>query len=112
MAYYDLRGAKVLPVIKEFCEDKDVGLRVTALALLFTENDDKVAFEKLSRILTRKRCKINHRYGAMHIFDHYCDVRPQSRIFKLYEEILPDVPKSLGLAKDIRSTLKKWKQSK
>jgi hypothetical protein len=112
MAYYDIKGAKSLPVIKEFCEIKDVALRLTALGLLFIKTGDMDAFKKLSKILTRKRCKPIHRSASTNFFDFYCNAKQLSEVVKLYEEILPDIPKTHWSAKDIQRMLKKWKQSK
>ena len=110
VAYYDLLGAKALPVIRDNCGAKDVRLRLIALALNYIETGDKNAFNNLSRILKRKRCHLNHRSAILFILDYYCDVQPHSEIVKLYENILLDIPKSHGVARDIKSMLKKWKQ--
>jgi len=112
VACYDILGAKASPIIEKNCSAKDVRQRLTALALKYIETGDTDAFKKLSRILKRKRCNLNHRSALLSIFDYYCDVQTYSEIVKLYEDILPDIPKSHGVAKDIRSILKKWKQSK
>ena len=112
MAYYDLKKSKALPFIKEFCEAKDVGIRVTALALFFIETGDKIAFKKLSRILIRKRCHPKHRCSAIHIFDFYLDIRHHSEIRALFENILLNIPKPQGLDKYIQKILKDWKQLK
>ena len=111
MAYYDLLGARALPAISESAAAKAVRDRVTALALQYVETGDEEAFEKLSRILKRKGCDFRHRSCALNILDYYLDVPMDSRIIHLYEAILPDVPKSLGLARDIRRRLAGWKRA-
>ena len=112
VACYDILGAKALPIIEKNCSAKDVRQRLTALALNYIETGDTDAFKKLSRILTRKRCNLNHRSAILFILDYYCDVQPHSEIVELYEDILLDIPKSHGVAKDIRSMLNNWKKPK
>ncbi len=112
MAYYDLHGAKALPVIDEFCTDKDVRLRAEALALRYIQTADADSRERLGGILRRKNCDYHHRYAVLHAFEYYCKPRPDDKVIELFAEILPDIPKNYGLAKDINRLIAKWKQAK
>ena len=109
-AYYDLLGAKALPVIEDFCGAKDVGLRVDALALDYIETRDRDVFDRLRKILVRKRCSYFYRYASLHMLEAYLDIRRHPEIIALFEEILPLIPRSYGLAKDLRKKLKEWKK--
>jgi hypothetical protein len=108
-AYYDLLGSEALRVIDAFCGAKDVRVRVTALALRYVETGDHGAFDRLRRILTRKGCDFRHRSTVMWIFEDYCADGPNSDVIRLHEEVLKDLPKSLGVAKDMGRMLKKWR---
>jgi len=112
MAYYELTGAKALPVIEEICNSKNIANRVTALALHYIEKNNDDSFKKLSKILKRKRCNMNHLYSTLYIFDYYLDVQQHREIIKFFEDALKNIPKSLCIAKDINSMLKKWKKNK
>jgi len=106
MAYYDLLGARALPVIKEFAGVKDTRLRVTALVLLYVQTQDKETLARLGRLLTRKRCRYDNRYVALNEFDYYLDLKKHPEVVSLLERILQSTPRSYGLAKDIRRVLR------
>ncbi len=106
MAYYDLFGARALPVIKDFAGVKDTRLRVTALVLLYVQTQDKDALARLSRLLTRKRCRYDNQYVALNEFDYYLDLKKHPDVVSLLERILQSTPRSYGLAKDIRRVLR------
>ena len=110
MAYYELIGTKALPAIEECCSSGNVEHRVTALALHYIEKRDDDSFKKLSKILKRKGCNINHLYSTLYIFDYYFDVQQHREIIKFFEDALKDIPKSLCIAKDINIMLNKWKK--
>lgn len=111
-AYYDLHGAKGLPVIDELCTDSDVRLRAHALALRHIQTTDADSLEKLGRILHRKNCDYHHRYAALHTFDYYCKPRPDEKVIELFADILSDISENYGLAKDIKRLIARWTQSK
>lgn len=111
-AYYDLHGARAVPVIDEFCTDKDVHLRAEALALRYIQTTDVNSLERLGRILRRKNCDYHHCYAVLHAFEYYCEPGPDDKVIELFTDILPDIPKDYGLAKDIKRLIAKWKQSK
>lgn len=108
MAYYELMGAKALPVIEEWCSSNHVSDRVTALALHYIEKRDKDSFNKLNRIIKDKRCNPIHICEVIQTFDYYCDGHPQREIVTLIKNILHDIPKSHWVAKDVRRMLRKW----
>lgn len=110
MAYYDLWGAKALPVINEFCTDGDVSLRTEALALRYVQTQDPDSLAKLGHILRRKRCDWHHRSGALYVFDYYCHPQPDDQVVELFGDILADVPKELGLAREMKALVAKWKR--
>ncbi len=112
MAYHDLVKKKALPTIERFENVADIGLRITALALHYVALGDEHTFKTLERILSRKRCSSTHRYVAINIFDHYCEVKSHEEIVRLFENILQDVPASDGLASEIRKKLDKWRGNK
>jgi hypothetical protein len=113
MAYYDLLGAKALPMIDVLCTSQDMRVRVTALALRYIDTHDSHALEALRRILTRKNCSYFHRSAVMRMFDYYFDSHPPTSVVALYEDVLPDVPKSSGLAKDMKKLLGgNWRRGK
>jgi hypothetical protein len=112
MAYYDILGKKALPVIEEFCITKEINPRVTALTLHYIETSDNDTFKKLSRILKRKRCRSMHRATTLNNFEHYLDVRAHSEIVNLYKNILLEIPKSHGLASEIKRICLKSGNSK
>ena len=107
MAYYDLLKEKALPTIEQFLKKADVELRVTALALHYVELGDGQIFETLRRILSRRPCRSAHRYAAINIFDHYCEVKSHKEIIELFENILQVLPANDGLASEIRKKLEK-----
>jgi hypothetical protein len=109
MAYYDLLGVKALPLINRLCKSQDVRVRATALALRYVHTRDPNVFEFLRGILMRKGCNYFHRSVVLSIFDYYFDRHPPTAVVKLYKDVLSDVPKSSGLAKDIKKVLTGWK---
>ena len=110
LAYYDLLGDKAIPLIEKFCSHKNVMNRVTALLLHYINNNDDYSFQKLSRILKRKRCNPLNISGFLRSFDYYYNnVEVKSRIVKLLKDIIPNIPKSHWIATDVRRLLKKLK---
>jgi hypothetical protein len=107
-AYYDLLGVQSLPTLKNFCGDKNVGIRVTALTLCYAATRDKSSLRILERILLRKYCGYRDRYVALHILDYYLDISTDPGVMEIFKHILKVTPKSLGLAKDITKKLKEW----
>ncbi|MHC4741972.1 MAG: hypothetical protein ACYS8Z_08685 [Planctomycetota bacterium] len=105
-AYYGLLGKKALGVIQEFCKGKNVRLRVTALALCYVETRDEEALGQIERILTRKGCSHYHQYVVYHCFEEHGKSKEWPEIIELYKKILKSVPKSRGIAKDLRKRLK------
>lgn len=107
-AYYDLRGAQSLPTLKDFCGDKDVRIRVTALALGYAATRDESFLMTSERILRRQYCRYHDRYAALHVLDYYLGVSTDPGVMEMFRHILTVTPKSLGLAKGIREKLKRW----
>jgi hypothetical protein len=107
-AYYDLRGIKSLPTLKNFSGDKDVHLRVTALALCYVATRDESFLRTLERILLRRYCRYHDRYAALNVLDYYLDISTDPDVIEMFRSILKVTPKSLGLAKDITKKLKEW----
>jgi hypothetical protein len=113
-AYYDLLGEKALPLLRNWCDARDVRNRVDALALCYVETRQAPILDKLRRILMNKRCHFRHRYVAMNTFGYYLDVGKHPEMVKLFQDIrrrLRDAPRSFGLDKDIPRMLRKWTQS-
>ncbi len=114
-AYYDLVGARALPLLKRVSDAAHVGNRVTALALRYVEAKDQAVLKELSKILLRKRCRYTHRYAAMNTFDAYLDVRRHPEITKLFEAVrrrVSEIPSAYGQKQDIPRKLRKWRRSK
>jgi hypothetical protein len=107
-AYYDLLGAQSLPTLKSFCGDKNVGIRVTALALCYAATKDDSLLRTLKGILLREYCRYNDRYAALHTLDYYLDISTDPDVMQMFRSILKVTPRSLGLAKDLRKKLKEW----
>jgi hypothetical protein len=107
-AYYDLLGDESLPTLKDFCEAKSVGVRVTALALCYVATGDREFLWTLKKILLRPRCDYRHRYAALNILDHYLDVSSDLDVIEMFRSILEMSPKSQGIVKDIKKKLKEW----
>jgi len=108
-AYYDLLGAKALPLIRKWCEARAVRLRVMALVLCYVETMESQALEKLRLILTRKRCHFGHRYVALETLDHYLNVGQHPEVVRLFQDIqrsLHGIPRSYGLDEAISRILK------
>ena len=108
MAYYDLLGAKSLPLINKFCRDKNIRIRVTALALHYVETYDKDSFEAVSKIVLRKNCYHLHRSAVLNIFDHYLDIPGYAELLQLFRNIIKAAPQWQGVTKDIKSKLAEW----
>lgn len=113
-AYYDLAGAKALPLLDEASRDSNTTYRITALVLRYIETQDEAVLDELHKALTRRRCRFTHRYAAMNTFDAYVDVGMYPEIIKLFEEVQSSLAKAsrkYGLDKDIPRMLAKWKAS-
>ena len=106
MSLYDLLKSKSMVDIWKFCEHKNVGIRVTALALAFIETKDPEVLTKLAKIIVRKRCNYLHQSAVFNIFDAYIEFKDYSEIVKLYKEMLKVIPKTYGIAKDLKKSLK------
>jgi hypothetical protein len=107
-AYYDLRGIRSLPTLKNFSGDKDVRLRVTALALCYVATRDESFLRTLERILLRQYCRYYDRYAALNVLDYYLDISTDPNVIEMFRSILKVTAKSLGLAKDLKKKLKEW----
>jgi len=109
MAYYDLLARESLPVVEEFCRAKNVGLRVTALALHYVETHKEDVWKALTRILKRRNCYYMHRHIVLNVFEHYLDVSRHPEIVDLFQGMLRDLPRWHGLYKDIKQCLRVWR---
>ena len=109
MAYSRVAGAKALSEIAKGADDKDVGVRVTALVLSYVKTRDKNALEKLRKTLRRKTCRDSYRESTLRMFDLYMKGKPGVLVVKLYEEILPLIS-ACGVLEDMRGILNAWKQ--
>lgn len=113
-AYYDLLGAKALPLLKRASKDEAVGFRVVALTLRYIESRDEAVLLELRRILLTKRCRFTNRYAALRTFDAYVDVGAYPEVVELFEDVLTklsEAPRKYGLDKDISRRLEKWRRS-
>jgi hypothetical protein len=111
-SYYDLLGAQSLPTLTSLCEDKNAGVRVTALALCYVALRDQSFLKTLERILLRKRCHYHNRYAALNVLDYYLDVSTDPDVMGMFRSILKMAPGSSGLAKDLRKKLQEWKRKR
>jgi hypothetical protein len=108
VAYYDLLGAKSLSTLKAFCGDRNVRIRVAALALCYAATRDKPSLRTLERILLRKYCRYHNRYLALNVLDYYVDISADPNVTEMFRSILKVTPEFLGLAKDIKKKLQQW----
>lgn len=112
MAYYELVGAKAGAIINDYCEGRDVGVRLTALALRYIQTGETDVLSRIARILGRKTCKPQHRSTILNIFDYYYKGRPDTAVLEVFAAILPGVPEDFGQAKEIKDALAKWKRNR
>ena len=112
MAYYDLLGKKALRTIRKLCKEKNVQLRITALALCYVETRNEDVLRQIRTIVTRKGCIYRHQYCVINCFEHYLNTNDFPEIIELYKEILRSIPRSRGVAKDLRKRLKEIHSSR
>jgi hypothetical protein len=112
MAYYDLLGKKALMTIRKLCKEKNVQLRITALALCYVETRNEDVLRKIRKIVTRKGCIHRHQGCVINCFEHYLNTDDYPEIIELYKDILRSIPKSRGVAKDLRERLKEIRNSR
>lgn len=108
MAYYDLLGHRALPLIREYCREKSVHLRVTAVALCYVITEDETVLKTLKKIVLRRNCDYHHRCVVLSILEHYLDVASRPQLIDMFKAILRISPKRLGISKEIRRKLRTW----
>ncbi|HPC96722.1 MAG TPA: hypothetical protein PLU87_17390 [Sedimentisphaerales bacterium] len=108
MAYYDLLGSRALPLIREYCQEKSVHLRVTALALCYAMTEDETVLRMLKKIMLRRNCSHHHRCAALNILDHYLEISSRPQLIAMFKAILRITPKRQGISKDITQKLRTW----
>lgn len=112
MAYYDLLGKKALRTIRKLCKEKNVQLRITALALCYVETRNEDVLRQIRKIVTRKGCIYYHQSCVINCFEHYLNTGDYPEIIELYRDILRSIPKSRGVAKQLRKRLKEIRNSR
>lgn len=112
MTYYDLLGKKALMTIRKLCKEKNVQLKITALALCYVETRNEDVLRKIRKIVTRKGCIYHHQDWVINCFEHYLNTDDYPEIIELYRDILRSIPKSRGVAKQLRKRLKEIRNSR
>jgi hypothetical protein len=104
--YYELLREKALPIIHKFCKEKNMRLRLSGLSLLYIETGDENAFKQIRKIVMRKGSWYHFYVDIIFSdFEHYLYTEKRPEIIKLYEDLLKRVPKSWGIAKEIKKRL-------
>jgi hypothetical protein len=107
-AYYELLREKALPMIRKFCKEKNMRLRLSGLSLFYIETGDENTFKQIRKIVMRKgswyHFYVNNIFSD---FEYYLYTEKRPGIIKLYEDLLKHVPKSWGIAKELRTRLDK-----
>jgi hypothetical protein len=109
-AYYDLLGGESLPVLRKYCEDRSLRVRVTALSLCYAAIGDKTCLARLEKILLRRDCDYHLRFVALNTLDYYMDVSRDPCAIGLFRSILERAGKSRGIAVTIRVKLAEWRK--
>jgi hypothetical protein len=110
MAYYDLLGHRALPLIREYCQDKKIQLRVTAVALCYVITEDETVLKTLKKIVLRRNCDYHHRCVVLSILEHYLEIASRPQLIDMFKAILRISPKRLGISKEITRKLRTWEK--
>jgi len=108
MAYYDLLGHRALPLIREYCQEKSIHLRVTAVALCYVITEDETVLKTLKKIVLRRNCDYHHRCVVLSILEHYLEIASRPQLIDMFKAILRISPKRLGISKEITRKLRTW----
>jgi hypothetical protein len=108
MAYYDLLGNRALPLIREYCQEKSVHLRVTAVALCYVITEDETVLKTLKKIVLRRNCDYHHRFAALNILDRYLEIASRPQLIDMFKAMLRITPKRQGISKEITQKLRTW----
>jgi len=105
-SYYDLLGKKALPMIRKFCKEKNMRLRLSGLTLYYIETEDEETLKKIRKIVMRKGSWNRYYiYNIFNEFESYMHTEKRPEIIQLYEDLLKHIPKSFGISKDIKKRL-------
>ncbi len=112
-AYYDLLGAKALPLIERLLHARDTRVRTAALVIYYVETRHEVALWQLAKLLTTKRSSILNHEIAWGRFQRCLDLPAHPRalaehphVLDLFQRMLAHLPPRCGVAREIRSVLR------
>lgn len=92
LVYYDLFGKDSISVIKRYVNHKSIGLRKTALCLLYVATKKKEYLDNLDRIVSRKNTWHPYRYAIYKTLVHYLKLKKHPELILLFEKILASRP--------------------
>ena len=101
-ALYELSPEKAQSLIRHHLHDKNISLRLTALALNFLSTSELYNLLRIRKVVTRKNCDYHHQYLIFNIFRYYGNVENIRPILELLEDILSATDSKSGIHKDIK----------
>jgi len=105
MAMFDLVGNKVLPQILPLCNRRDLGVKLTALAIAFIVSRQDKYIREIRRLTIRPSADYRDQYLVIHVFDYYSLISKSPMVVKYLHELRRIVPPDSGLAIDLRRML-------
>lgn len=108
-AYFELVGEKAVPVLKEYVNDKQTLVRLTALSQLYILSEEKSILDQISKIVSRKNCFILNKAFVYNLIRNNFDASENPDLLSLLKQLLKYTDRKAWFAKEIRSYLRKIK---
>ena len=110
--FHELAGKKAIPILQKYTKDRYRIVRLCAYCRLYLTLRKKCILEQITEIVLKEDCGIWDRYYVYNFMTNCFDVERKPEILLLIKEMLKQLDPSTGLAKDIRSFLKRISKNK
>jgi hypothetical protein len=109
--YHELVGNRAIPILKKYTKDRYRIVRLCALCRLFLMSEKKNILDQIVEIVSKKDCGVWDHYYVYNFMIGNFDVKRKPEILFLIKLILKQSAPSTGLAREIKSYLRKTKVS-